>query len=302
VDFGKLPDVSGVDFTLPPDPPDNAYVLANLPARSHPPRMYLGATGYSMKAWVGKWYPSGSKDKDFLRHYGRQFNTLEHNTTHYRMPDAAAVRRWREETPADFRFCPKIPQTISHSRDLGLTSGQIPLFAEAMTALGDRLGCCFMQFPPSFSLKQLPLLERFVLQWPAHLPLAFEMRHPSFFEPGAVRYYDMLQSAGLFAVITDVAGRRDVCHMRVTGVKTLVRFVGNAPHPSDHNRIRDWALRLKRWFDGGLHEAYVFTHQPDNLLAPELAAFAEKAFREAVPEAVLRGPKETGADVQGRLF
>jgi len=303
VDFGKLPSVDGVDFTLPPDPPDNAYVLANLPARNGAPKLYLGATGYHMKAWTGKWYPAGAREKDFLKHYAQQFNTLEHNNTHYRIPDAATVQRWRDDTPADFRFCPKIPQTISHTRDLGLTGSNITLFADAMTALGDRLGCCFMQLPPHFSMQNLPLLRRFVLQWPQHLPLALEMRHPSFFEPQAVRYYDMLQSAGMYSVITDVAGRRDVCHMRVTGAKTVIRFVGNAPHPSDDARVQEWAGRLKQWFDAGLHEAYFFTHEPDNLLAPELAAGAGGMFTAAMPEVLLRAPKEIEeSGVQGSLF
>lgn len=303
MDFGKLPSVDGIDFTLPPDPPDNAYVLDNLPVRKGAPHLFLGATGYHMKAWTGKWYPSGAREKDFLKHYGRQFNTLEHNNTHYRIPDAATVKRWRDDTPADFRFCPKIPQTISHARDLGLTGSQISIFADAMTALDDRLGCCFMQLPPHFSFQHLPILKRFVLQWPKDLPLALEMRHLSFFTSEAVQYYDMLQSAGLYTVITDVAGRRDVCHMRVTGAKALIRFVGNAPHPSDDLRAGDWANRLKQWFDAGLHEAYFFTHEPDNLLAPELARRAGDLFSAAIPDVLLRAPKEVGeSGVQGSLF
>lgn len=303
MDFGKLPSVDGIDFTLPPDPPDNAYVFDNLPVRTGFPRLYLGATGYHMKAWTGKWYPSGAREKDFLKHYGRQFNTLEHNNTHYRIPDAATVQRWRDDTPTDFRFCPKMPQTISHARDLGLTGSQISVFADAMTALGDRLGCCFMQLPPHFTLQSLPILQRFVLQWPKDLPLALEMRHPSFFTPEAVRYYDLLQSAGLFTVITDVAGRRDVCHMRVTGTKALIRFVGNAPHPSDEVRLGYWADRLKHWFDAGLHEVYFFTHEPDNLLAPELAVRAGGLCTTAIPDVLLRAPKEVEeSGGQGTLF
>src|SRR5262245_35026499 len=131
MDFGKLPSVDNVDFSLPPEPIQNAEVLAALtkPAK---PAIYLGSTGYNKKAWVGHWYPSGAKDKDFLRYYGTQFNTIEHNATHYRIPDDATIAWWRDETPADFRFCPKIPQTISHARDLGLNSGEISLFCKAI--------------------------------------------------------------------------------------------------------------------------------------------------------------------------
>ncbi len=305
MDFGKLSSVDHVDFALPPDPAQNAAFLAGLPPQEESPRIYIGATGYNMKPWVGTWYPTGTKDKDFLRHYGAQFNTIEHNTTHYRIPDAATVRRWRAETPADFRFCPKIPQTISHARDLGLGSGQIAEFCERIIGLEDRLGDCFLQLPPHFDGRQLPMLERFLTRWPAAIPLGVEVRNESFFNGGplAGHYFDLLQAFRCSAVITEVSGRRDVCHLRLTAPRTLVRFVGNDLHPTDYTRLQDWAQRLKFWISQGLPEVYFFTHEPDNLRAPELAAFAAQVFREAIPEATLRGPQMIEPPAaQGVLF
>lgn len=302
MDFGKLPSVDNVDFSLPPEPPQNATLLAALPKVTKS-TIYLGATGYNMKAWVGHWYPPGAKDKDFLRYYGAQFNTIEHNTTHYRIPDAATVERWREETPADFRFCPKIPQTISHARDLGLNSGQIPVFCEAIAGLGEKLGCCFLQVPPHFSTRDLNLLARFLEYFPSEIPLAVEVRHESFFQKTAASedFFQLLQTHNIATVITDVAGRRDVCHLRLTNRRVLVRFVGNGLHPSDYQRIENWSERLKIWLDAGLHEVYFFTHEPDNLLAPDLAVFCVETFSDKIPSVALRGPKPVGGQ-QGTLF
>jgi len=302
MDFGKLSSVDRVDFRLPADPPQNADLLAGWPKPARP-MIYLGATGYNMKPWVGRWYPPGAKDKDFLRHYGAQFNTIEHNTTHYRIPDAATVARWKDETPADFRFCPKIPQTISHARDLGLNSGQIPFFCESIAGLDDKLGCCFLQLPPHFSVNDLNLLSRFLEHFPAEIPLAVEVRHPSFFEPttAAGDYFELLRHHRMATVITDVAGRRDVCHLRLTHHHVLVRFVGNGLHSTDYQRIEDWAERLKLWCEAGLKAVYFFTHEPDNLLAPDLAAFCATAFAEKIPAAALRGPAPVSGQ-QGTLF
>jgi len=302
MDFGKLPSVDKVDFSLPSEPPQNATLLAALPKVTKP-TIYLGATGYNMKAWVGQWYPPGAKDRDFLRHYGAQFNTIEHNTTHYRIPDTATVERWREETPADFRFCPKIPQTISHARDLGLNGRELPLFCEVIAGLEKKLGCCFLQLPPHFSVRDLHLAVRFLEHFPSEIPLAVEVRHASFFQQTtqAEDFFQLLQSHNIATVITDVAGRRDVCHMRLSNRRVLVRFVGNALHPSDYQRIEDWAGRLKNWLDAGLHEVYFFTHEPDNLLAPDLAVFCEKVFSANMPGVTLRGPKPVGGQ-QRTLF
>jgi len=306
MDFGKLLSIENVDFRLPPEPPQNGLLPASLPAGHKPAALYLGATGYNMKNWVGKWYPAGTKDKDFLRQYGLQFNTIEHNTTHYRIPDAATVARWREETPDDFRFCPKIPQTISHAADMGLSGRQISLFCNVIQDLGKKLGCCFLQLPPYFSVTHLMTLYRFLEQFPAEIPLAVEVRHPSFFEPtvAAESYFDLLRTQQRAAVITDVAGRRDVAHMRLTNGCTMVRFVGNRLHPTDYTRIQEWALRLADWTTRGLNEVYFFTHEPDNVLAPDLAAYCVESFKKQIPDALIRGPQEVvpPGGVQGSLF
>ena len=116
--FGKLEDISQVNFTLPPTHPKTWQVLGNAmrDRQNKDFNVYFGATGWSNKEWVGKWYPGSAKPKDYLYHYTRQFNTIELNTTHYRIPDNRTVDRWRETAPDGFLFCPKVPQLISHMR------------------------------------------------------------------------------------------------------------------------------------------------------------------------------------------
>ncbi|MCB0534059.1 MAG: DUF72 domain-containing protein [Saprospiraceae bacterium] len=306
MEFGKLPSVEQVDFSFQDDPSENATVLQTRAGITTTPRIYLGATGYNMKAWVGQWYPAGTKSKDYLVEYGRQFNTIEHNTTHYRIPDSATVARWRDEVPTDFRYCPKIPQTISHARNLGLHGPEIQLFCEAIDGLDEKMGCCFMQLPPYFSVQDVPVLARFLEQFPCdRTPLAVEVRHESFFQKNtaAQDYFNLLADQGVATVITDVAGRRDVCHMRLTTDKVLIRFVGNSLHPTDHLRVEAWAERLRDWFVSGLREVYFFCHEPDNLLAPDLTVFAAATFQKAMPTAVLRGPEAyPPPPKQGTLF
>lgn len=289
MDFGKLPSVDAVDFSLPPEPPENAEVLDGI---RRPLRVYVGATGYNMKAWVGRWYPAGTPERQFLACYSQRFNTIEFNTTHYRIPDTATVARWRTAVPDDFRFCPKIPQTVSHARRLTDAQGDMEQFCAAILGLGDALGCCFMQLPPHVGPERLTDLARFLEVFAPKIPLAVEVRHPAFFaDADAGRaLFSLLHACQTAAVITDVAGRRDVCHGRLTTRRTLIRFVGNALHPTDFSRTRAWAERLAYWAEKGLEEAYFFGHEPDNLLAPELAAFAVETFRQHLPHAQLRGP------------
>ncbi|HKK76572.1 MAG TPA: DUF72 domain-containing protein [Saprospiraceae bacterium] len=301
--FGKLADISTVDFQLPADAPFNQQVYTGQQA-PQPVPFYIGCTGYSMKEWTGKVYPKGTKNKDYLHHYTRQFNTIEHNTTHYRIPEPDTINKWRDEAPSDFRYCPKIPQRISHSRDLGMGSQELRLFWERIGGLEDRLGCCFIQLPPHFAYKKLPLLREFLNMWPPSIPLAVEVRHETWFAE-AQRTEDWLQvlrDSGKTAVITDVSGRRDVLHMGLSNLTTMIRFVGNGLHPSDYSRIDEWLNRLSQWIDQGLREVYFFPHEPDNILAPELASYLHSQAQ-LLPNVVTRGPKLIEPDPeQLRLF
>ncbi len=273
--FGKLSAIENIDFSLPSDASFNQVLFEEIRQGEASFKFYIGCTGWSMKEWVGKVYPSGAKAKDFLYHYSRQFNTIELNTTHYRIPGESLIEKWYKESAADFHFCPKIPQVISHSRDLGLGGGQIAVFCQAIAGLKEKLGCCFMQLPPHFAFNRLPQLENFLRAFPAQIPLAVELRHESWFAlPGRLNeWLRVLRRYGKQAVLTDVAGRRDVLHMGLSGDRAMIRFVGNDLHPTDYERIDAWVERLYSWYVQGLRSVYFFTHEPDNIKAPELAAY-----------------------------
>ena len=303
--FGKLQDISKVDFRLPPNPPENDVLLAKY-KRTSVPKLYIGCTGWSMKDWVGKVYPEKTKAKDFLKSYAKQFNTIELNATHYRIPTPEMIQKWIAETPEDFRFCPKIPQSVSHSRDLGLESGNLQRFCEVIQQLEGRLGCCFMQMPPYFGKDRLGMLQRFLEQFPAHIPLAIELRHESWFakKSDAQGFFELLANKNISTVITDVAGRRDVLHHRLTNNCAMIRFVGNALHPTDYERIDAWVAQLKDWIAKGLSEIYFFPHEPDNILAPDLALYLKEQAGKHISVVQTRGPKfyQNPSDLQMSLF
>jgi uncharacterized protein YecE (DUF72 family) len=112
------------------------------------------------------------RDKAALLWYGKQFNTIELNSTHYHIPGPDTIDRWRQAVPADFRFCPKFPQLISHEAQLRSTQSLTATFCEAIAGLEEKLGDSFLQLPPGFGPNQLPDLEAFVQFVPETVPLA----------------------------------------------------------------------------------------------------------------------------------
>ena len=302
--FGKLQDISTVNFSLPNDPKDTKELLTTLvPAKN--PTLYVGCTGWSMKEWVGHVYPANAKAKEYLTHYAKQFNTIELNTTHYRIPTVETVQKWKKEATADFRFCPKFPQAISHSSGMGLNDGKLAAFCAAIQQLAEKMGCCFMQLPPYFDANRLAVLATFLEKMPNSIPLAIEVRHESWFrKPASIQpLVDLLKAKNCALVITDVAGRRDVLHQQLTNKIAMVRFVGNNLHPTDYSRIDEWVDKLKDWFAQGISQVYFFTHEPDNVKALELAKYLVDKAKAILPNITTRGPefiKEQGQ--QMRLF
>src|ERR1700761_2682615 len=108
MDFGKVQHIDNIDFTLPPDDPVTEELWRRLSSVPREPlRVFVGGTEWGRTSWVGSAYPTGTRPKDFLTWYSRQFNTIELNTLFYGVPAPTTIRRWAEAVVPGFRFCPK---------------------------------------------------------------------------------------------------------------------------------------------------------------------------------------------------
>lgn len=314
MDYGRLPCLTGVDFRLPPDAPATARVLARAakaPGRLAAARVFIGAPTFAHKEWVGTYYPAGTRDADYLRHYARQWPALELNSTHYGLPAAATVARWVAATPAAenryFRFCPKLPQRISH--ELALTAVSDPDVREFGRWLAllrpERVGMPFVQLPPTLGPDALPMLERFLLFYKEAVggELAVELRHPLWFASPLAReeVFNLLEALNVTAVISDTAGRRDAVHQRLTTPTAFLRFNAHSLAPTDYTRADEWAERLADWLRAGLHTAYVFIHQKDPRHTPVLARYLAEQLQARTGQLVA-APRPVAGAVQGSLF
>src|ERR1700760_1083365 len=119
MEFGKLQQIEGIDFTLPPDDPITDKLWAALaPMEREHVRAHVGCPVWGRKNWIGTVYPRGTKDKDFLSHYVKQFNCIELNTLFYALQPPAVIERWSSLADGGFRFCPKFSNSISHTHQL----------------------------------------------------------------------------------------------------------------------------------------------------------------------------------------
>ena len=300
--FGKLLDISRVNFTLPTDHPQTADTLSCVSSGTSP-RVFVGSARWGEKDLVGKIYPPKTPASEFLTYYARHFSTIELNTTHYRIPTPALVQQWCEKTEPSFVFCPKVPQLISHQADFGQSLRATDQFLQGLYAFGSQLGIPFLQLPPSFSPQAGKALFSYLSDWPEDLPLAVEFRHPDWFNHARIRdrAFDLLQARGISPVITDTAGRRDVIHQRLTTDSVFIRFVGNRLHATDYLRIDTWVRRIKQWLTEGLRNVYFIVHQPEEHLCVDLAIYTIEQLN-AQCQLNLSPPHPISLGVQQTLF
>jgi uncharacterized protein YecE (DUF72 family) len=261
MDFGKLTDISGVDFSLPAS--DTFYFTGN---EKNAPELLIGATGWSMPEWKGNIYPLKTPSERMGTEYSRQFATIEFNTTYYQIPPAERMQKWKEMTTPDFVFCPKMYQGISQSRAIGLGNSILPDFLHRMTLFEEKLGLIFMQMPQFSSGQNKNALFKFIEQWGTGIPLAIELRHPDYFEKElAQEVATRMAAKNISWLITDVSGRRDVSHSYITAPYVVIRFVGTSEIDSNRERISSWLRRINEWGSKGVQTVYFFIHTPGNL-------------------------------------
>jgi uncharacterized protein YecE (DUF72 family) len=269
--FGQSENPENSDFKLPKDHPKTIEILGqNNPEK--PLNIYVGCAKWN-KTDLKNFYPRGTKDE--LTYYSRQFNSIELNATFYSMPDREQVITWKEKTPENFRFFPKVTQSISHMRRLNDVQSLVEEYCDSISNFEEKLGMVFLQLHDNFGYKNYDKLVNFIEKFPKIIPLAVELRNTEWFNNVVVsnEVYQLFEKHQITNILIDTAGRRDLLHMRLTTPFAFIRYVGANDPQSDRERLDDWIDRLRIWIGQGLRDIYFFVHQNIEMESPFLSAY-----------------------------
>lgn len=266
--FGQVEDPSLIDFTLPKDHFRTAEILEK--SNENKLEISIGCAKWNKTDLKG-FYPRGTKDE--LSYYATQFNSIELNATFYSLPSPDQVKIWKNKTPKDFKFFPKIVNTVSHYRRLINTTDVVTQFATSIMNFEEKLGMVFLQLHDNFKPKDFDRLKKFIKEWPQEIPLAIELRNNEWFSDEDIfnSTMNLFEKHQITNIIVDTAGRRDMLHMRLTTPVAFIRYVG-ANAESDYSRLEDWMERLTDWKTQGLEKLYFFVHQNLEKASPLLSA------------------------------
>src|SRR3954452_7433190 len=208
--------------------------------------VHAGCSGWNYAHWREVVYPKGLPQRMWLEHYARLFDTVEVNTTFYRLPSRQMVAGWAEHSPPGFVFAVKASRYLTHVKRLTEMESGVERFYERIEPLVEagKLGPVLWQLPPTFRRDDERLSSAL-----AALPEGrhcFEFRHETWFAP---EVYELLRRHGVALVIGDHPQRPYGAH-ELTAGWTFVRFHygarGRNGNYSDRE-LAEWAARITAW-------------------------------------------------------
>jgi uncharacterized protein YecE (DUF72 family) len=119
----------------------------------------IGTSGWNYKHWHrGEFYPTQLEPPQWLQFFSHQFETVEINSSFYRLPSEAAFQHWRSQVPRQFIFAVKASRFLTHIKRLKDPKEPLALFFSRAKHLKDRLGC--LPASPFRSRRWRKLLKR----------------------------------------------------------------------------------------------------------------------------------------------
>lgn len=195
-----------------------------------------------------------------LRYYAERLNTVEINSTFYRMPTEKILLQWAAQVPSGFTFVLKASRKITHIKRLKDAEDETSYLLQTASVLNDKLGPMLFQLPPSMK-KDVGRLQAFLDLLPARWLAAMEFRHPSWFDD---EVFAILRSRNVALVIAETEGA--VVPLVSTADWGYLRLRREDYDGAD---LAAWAQRVRAqpW-----DAAYVFFKHEEEANAPKFAA------------------------------
>ncbi len=170
--------------------------------------LYAGISGLILPVKNKSEYPPEYQDKSRLNYYSSLTNSIEFNSSFYKIPMPKTVDKWANDVPEDFRFTFKLWREITHSKGFEFEEDAVKNFMKSINKVGNKSGCILCQFPPSFKPAKMPKLQNLIylikeyseeIKW----NIAVEIRHNSWYNP---EFYQMFEENEVALVIHDKSG------------------------------------------------------------------------------------------------
>jgi uncharacterized protein YecE (DUF72 family) len=203
--------------------------------------------GWSYNFWKNNFYSSQTKSEDFLEEYSKHFNTVEVNSSFYRVPSVSTLNHWKNQTSKNFCFALKVPKKITHE-NTKLDSEHLEYFLGTIVHLGSKLGPLLFQFPHIFKLDRLDFLEDLISILPKKNKYAFEIRNKSWLTD---QFYSLLSENNIALVLGDSIWLEEIekitsnlVYFRWEGERKQIRGTKGIVEKERSDDLRKWSNKI----------------------------------------------------------
>jgi uncharacterized protein YecE (DUF72 family) len=223
-------------------------------------KLHIGTSGYSYKQWKGSFYPAKLGPREMLGYYARHFDSVEINSSFYRMPTEKTLMQWEAQVPEHFVFALKASRRITHLKRLKGVEDELSYLLNTSGILGKRLGPILFQLPPNMK-KDVSRLVEFLKLLPGQCKAAIEFRNDSWFDE---EVYDALKDHNAAMVYADT-GDGAARHALATAAFGYLRLRREA---YDDDVLLSWRdeVKAESW-----EAVFIFFKHEDEATGPRLA-------------------------------
>ena len=168
--------------------------------------IYTGTSGLVVPI-AQKDYPPDFIGKSRMVYYASLFNSIEINSSFYKLPMASTVKKWSESVPEDFRFTFKLSKIITHVKHFLFNPQDVEAFMKVISNAGTKKGCVLIQFPPGLQnhVHKLEELLAVIKNNDTHgeWKVAIEFRHNTWYTEDV---YRLLEKFNVCLVAHDTPG------------------------------------------------------------------------------------------------
>jgi len=229
--------------------------------------LLAGTSGLVLPVPNKQAFPPEFRNRSRLTYYSSLFNSLELNSSFYRVPMPVTFSKWANEVPPGFRFTVKLWQGITHVPSLRFLPVDVNRFLHAADQLGSKKGCLLIQLPPGLKADRIDQLDRLlekvcVADAGRTWKLAVEFRNRGWYNPAVEMVLERYQAEKVLqdmpaSGITELSGNQNSGDQPQF---VYVRFHGpNGDYKGGYSDtvLHAWAQKIKDWQQAG-KEVYVY--------------------------------------------
>lgn len=196
----------------------------------------IGTSGWAYDSWRDIFYPPRMPINQWLNYYSENFNTIEINSTFYKLQPSSVFSNWRTQVDNKFLFSVKAHRylcfpAIWNSND----KKPFELFYNSIKSLENKLFCVLYLFLPNVRYDEKSFMN-FLNSIDKSINIAIEVRHNSWLNN---TFYKMLSDNNISLVIND----------KLLIEKITSNFIYMRLHSElyDENQLRMWTNKILKY-------------------------------------------------------